>query len=336
MGDVPLVTCVSTAVNTPNVTEMVQGMASGSKIAFEFDGALTNYFDFVNNNISATDLRSTLNQLFSIQCPISLNNADEIPSIVYLEDFETSCSYDETSITTNAFCGQCSQIGNTVVNGNTKTGNYLCFAYKLLHNYVILIDLAIQINGDTSTTYYPSISITLISNQDWHYICVNVLEELSEQLSGYSSVSSLIITYAWLDRYIENNIYIDTVTVRTALPNGYEDQSLYPIDQSSTSSCVFPFYYNGLKYSACTLDNNSLPICADSSNQTYTCRSSSIEGVRRLYPKHQLVYNTLNVAYSSNNNTIDVSFRYSDCSAPQLIVPYPFAVSNYFILLILF
>jgi hypothetical protein len=52
MGDVPLVTCISTSTNTPNVTETVQGVASGSQIAFEFDGALTSYIDFVNGNIT--------------------------------------------------------------------------------------------------------------------------------------------------------------------------------------------------------------------------------------------------------------------------------------------
>ncbi len=323
MGNVPLVTCISTATNLPIVTETVQGIASGSKLAFEFDGALTNYVDFVNGNVTGSNLLSTFNELFSIQCPISLNNVEATPSIVYLQDFETNCYYDETSITVNAFCGQCSQVTATVVNGNTKIGNYLCFAYKLSHDYVILLDLAIQINGDTTTTYYPSISLTLNADGNWHYICLNVQSELGSQSNTYSSASSFVINYAWLDRNIANSATIDTITIRTSLPNGYEDVSLYPIDQSSSSSCVFPFYYNGKEYSTCILNNNNLPICADSTNQTYPCQSSSIEGVRRLYPKHQLVYNTLKVSSTSNNNTIDVSYRYSDCFQPALIVPYP-------------
>ncbi|CAF5006567.1 unnamed protein product, partial [Rotaria socialis] len=38
MGDVPLLTCISTSSNVPNITEVVQGIASDSKIAFELDG----------------------------------------------------------------------------------------------------------------------------------------------------------------------------------------------------------------------------------------------------------------------------------------------------------
>ncbi|CAF1300760.1 unnamed protein product, partial [Adineta ricciae] len=323
MGNVPLVTCISTATNSPNVTETTQGVASGSQIAFEVDGQLTNYIDFQNNAPSSSNLQSIFNQVFSIQCPVSLNNPQAAPSIVYLQDFETNCYYDETKIESIAFCGQCSQITNTVVNGNTQPGNYLCFAYKLSHNYVIELDLAIQLNGDTIDIYYPSISLSLNSDQNWHYICLDVSTLLSAQSSIYSS-SSLVITYAWLNRNILNSIRIDTVTIRTSLPTGYEDTSLYPIDQTSSSACVFPFYYNGNKYSTCILNpTTNIPFCADASNRTYLCQSSSIEGVRRLYPKHQLVYNTLNVTLTSNTKTIDVSYRYSDCSTPALIVSYP-------------
>ncbi|CAF1377186.1 unnamed protein product, partial [Adineta steineri] len=323
MDNVPLLTCISTSTNPPNVTEIVQGVASGSQIAFEFDGQLTEYIDFTNNSISSSKLQSIFNEVFSIQCPISLNNIEATTSIVYLEDFETNCYYDETNIELNAFCGQCSQVTNVVVNGNTQIGNYLCFAYKLSHDYVIELDLAIQMNGDTIDTYYPTIPLSLNADQNWHYICINILSELTSQSSSYNS-PSLVITYATLDRNILNSITIDTVTIRTSLPNGYEDVSSYPIDQSASSSCVFPFYYNGQQYSKCILNpNNNLPICADASNQTYECSSSSIEGVRRLYPKHQLVYNTLKVVYTSNNNTIDVSYRYSDCFRPALIVSYP-------------
>ncbi|CAF4578219.1 unnamed protein product, partial [Rotaria socialis] len=52
MGDVPLLTCISTSSNVPNITEVVQGIASDSKIAFELDGQLTNYIDFINSNVT--------------------------------------------------------------------------------------------------------------------------------------------------------------------------------------------------------------------------------------------------------------------------------------------
>ncbi|CAF2963963.1 unnamed protein product [Rotaria sp. Silwood2] len=323
MGDVPLLTCISTSSNTPNITEVVQGVDSGSKIAFELDGQLTNYIDFVNTNISQSDVYTIINNLFSIQCPPSINNAKLTTSIVYLEDFERNCIYDETPITTNAFCGQCSLNGNTLVNANNKTGNYLCFAYRILNSYVKSIDMGIQINGDTTTTLWPSISFSPKADKLWHYTCIDIRARLLSQSSIDSTVSSIVIKYAWLNDNIKKGIYIDSVSIRTSLPQGYEDVNTYPIDQSINSSCVFPFYYNGNSYSTCTLDNNNIPICADNANHTYQCKSSSIEGVRRLYPKHQLSYNTLQVTYSSINSQITTNFRYSDCASPTQFVSWP-------------
>ncbi len=334
MGDVPLITYISASTNTLNVTEVVQGISSDSQIAFDFDGSLTSYIDFDNGTVTQTKLTSIINQVFSIQCPISLYNAQATPSIVYVQDFETNCVYDETSITSDAFCGQCSQTGNVVVSSNTQSGNYLCFAYKLLSKYTMTLALIVQINGVTTTTYYPSISLTLTTDTFWHYTCINVLNQLIAQRSIPSTSSSLVIQYASLSPDFFNDIMIDTITIRTALPIGYEGRNLYPIDEPSPPySCVFPFYYNGQQYSACTLDNNNMPICVDSQNQTHECQSSSIEGVRRLYPKHQLIYNTLNVSYSSSNQTIDVSFRYSECALPALIVPSPVSVICFLFLL---
>ena len=295
MGDVPLLTCISTSYNMPNVTEVVQGIGSGSKIAFELDGQLTNYIDFVNTNVTQPDLYSAINDLFSIKCPPSINNPGVTSSIVYSQDFESNCIYDDTPITTNAFCGKCSLNGNRLVNTNSRAGNYLCFAYRILNNYVASIDLKIQINDDTTTTIWPEISFSPRTDKVWHYTCIDVYNRLLSQSSISSSTTSIVIKDAWLNDNIKNGIYLDAVSIRSQLPQGYEDENTYPIDQSINASCVFPFYYNGNSYSACTLDNNNLPICVDSTNRTHQCKSSSIEGVRRLYPKHQLLYNTLQV-----------------------------------------
>jgi hypothetical protein len=330
MGDVPLVTCISTSGNAPVINETVQGVASGTNIAFTLNGMTTDYIDFTIN-VTRANLMAQFNQLFSIQCPVSINNAQAAQSIVYLQDFETDCTFDETNIRSNAFCGQCSLTGNTLVTGNTRGGNYLCFAYKILNSYVTDINVGVYLNGDTTTEYWPSIPFTPTADGLWHYTCIDVFSILSSQSSTYSSASSLVLNYAALSEYIQQGVYIDEVTVRTALPIGYEPQSLYPIDQTNTSSCVFPFIYNGQSYSACTLDNNDMPICLNSQNQTNQCQSSSIEGVRRLYPEHQLVYNTLQVAYTSVTSTIDVSFRNSDCVTPALIQALPSSVSHHMI-----
>jgi hypothetical protein len=329
MGDVPLLTCVSSSPNEPNVTELVQGIASDSMIAYELDGQLTDYIDFVNTNVTPSILYNTINNIFSIQCPPSINNAQITTSIVYLQDFE-NCIYDETPIRTNAFCGQCSLNSNILVGSNTAAGDYLCFAYRILNNYVFSINLGIQINGDTTTTLWPTISFSPQADQFWHYTCIDVLSTLISQSSIDSSTSSLVILTASLSNDIKNGIYLDVVTIRTSLPYGYEDTNTYPIDQSNNGSCVFPFYYNGSSYPACTLDDNDIPICADSNNQTYQCKISSIEGVRRLYPKHQLVYNTLAVTYTPSSSQFTVSFRYNDCTHPTLFVPLPSSVNNFF------
>ncbi|CAF4171105.1 unnamed protein product [Rotaria magnacalcarata] len=322
MGNVPLVTCISTSRNTPVINETVQGVASNTAIAFSLNGMTTDYIDFTTN-VTQANLTAEFNKLFSILCPISINNAQATQSIVYLQDFETDCVFDETNIRSNAFCGQCSLTSNTLVTGNTRSGNYLCFAYKILNSYVTQVDVGVYLNGDTTTEYWPSIPFTPIADGVWHYTCIDVFSTLSSQSSTYSSASSLVLNYAALSENIQQGISIDAVTVRTALPIGYEPQSLYPIDQTNISSCVFPFIYNGQSYSACTLGNNGIPICLDRQNNTNQCQSTSIEGTRRLYPKHQLVYNTLQVAYAPRTSTINVSFRYGDCSTPSLIQSLP-------------
>lgn len=325
MGDVPLITCVSSSPNPPSVTQLVQGVASGSKLAFALDGQLTDYIDYTTN-VTQAQIYNNINNIFGIQCPPSINDPITTPSIVLSRDFE-NCVYDETPVTTNAFCGQCSFNGNTLIAGNTAAGSILCFAYRILNNYVTSIGFGIQVNGDTTTTNWPSISFSPQADRLWHYTCIDVRANLVGQSSIDASVSSLVITNAWLSTNVKNGIYLDAITIRSSLPYGYEATNTYPVDQSANGSCVFPFNYNGQRYQACTLNNNGLPICAGANNAVYPCTVSSIEGVRRLYPKHQLVYNTLAVTHVSSTSQITASFRYSDCEQPTQFVAWPSTVT---------
>jgi hypothetical protein len=158
-----------------------------------------------------------------------------------------------------------------------------------------------------------------------------VYATLVAQSSIASTASSLVITNAWLSNYVKNGIYLDAVTIRSALPLGYESTTMYPVDQSANGSCVFPFTYNSKTYQACTLDNNGIPVCAGANGAVYQCAQSSIEGVRRVYPKHQLVYNTLSVAYVPSSSQITTTFRYTDCQTPTQFVPWPASVRFFFI-----
>lgn len=327
MGNVPLLTCVSTSPNAPIVIEVVQGVASGSKIAFELDGQLTDYIDYTAN-VTQAQIYASFNNIFGIQCPPSIIDP-QTPTVVYARDFESNCVYDETPVTMNAFCGQCSSNGNTVVSGNTASGNILCFAYRLLNDYVTTVSMSYQANGDTTTDRWASFSFAPQADRLWHYTCVDVRATLLAQSSIDSSVSSLVIKYAWLSNNVRKGIFLDAVTIRTAFPYGYEATTSYPVDQSANGSCVFPFNYNGKRYQACTLDNNSLPICADRNNVAYQCAVSSIEGVRRLYPQHQLAYNTLAVTYAPGSSQITITFRYSDCQQPTQFVPWPSTVRQF-------
>src|SRR5437868_3613919 len=53
MGDVPPLTVISWAYTSPqNATVVVKGVASGSQLGFELNGATTHFLDFWNDNIT--------------------------------------------------------------------------------------------------------------------------------------------------------------------------------------------------------------------------------------------------------------------------------------------
>jgi hypothetical protein len=339
MGDIPLLTIISSAFDSPqNASEIVKGVASGSKLAFELDGATTHFLDLWDDNITDDVLQNEFHELFNIRCPPSLNNQDATPSIVYVDEFETEIVYDETTaITDMAFCGHSSTTAGPysevlLVNGNTQTADYMCFAYKS-HAIAIIMVFQVESNDDPNSITSEYISISLIADTRWHYKCITLRDTLGTSSSTYLTVATFIITnvYVYGPQYTTYSILLDTVTLRTAMPMGYEDAyAISMTDQSSSNQCTFPFLYNGLNYYTCTLNDNKLPICGSTSNQTYYCQSSSIEGVRRLYPKYQLLNNLISITHTAINHTIDISFRYTACNLPTLIKSLPSTVSHLF------
>lgn len=340
MGDVPLLTIISLAFDTPqNATETRKGEASGSHLAFELDGAITGLLDFSSGNITNEMLKSKFYELFTIQCPPSLYSGNVTKTIVYSNEFEIDNAYDESfNITDTAFCGRSAAVvgvgRQSLIVENTMTASHMCFAYKLpngMSNITMFFNVESDVDFGSTTQETVPILLQLMADARWHYKCI----ELEVALQGYSYAYLFITWFVVKDVYLDSQssgAMIDTVTLRTSLPSGYEaEDQVYARDQNVYSNCTFPFTYNGRSYSRCALDDSNLPICAIATNQTSFCTSSTIEGVRRLYPKFQLLYNSLTINHVASNHTIDVSFRYLGCYSPTLIKPIPSSVSGLFV-----
>ncbi|CAF4657274.1 unnamed protein product [Rotaria sp. Silwood1] len=108
MGDVPPLTVISTGFSgTVNATEIIRGVPSASKIAFQLDGAITNYLNFRDDDITSAILTNEFKNLFNIRCPPSLNDPQVAPTVVYSDEFEEPSPYDDTfTIEDMAFCGR--------------------------------------------------------------------------------------------------------------------------------------------------------------------------------------------------------------------------------------
>lgn len=334
MGDVSLLTIISTAFSNPQyATENVQGVASGAKLAFRLDGATTNYLNFRTSVVTNTMLTDAFNQLFTIQCPPSLYDQQASSSIVYVNEAETATSYNDSVIVTDiAFCGRNAITNGLLVTSNTLPADYMCFAYKIsLNTFAATMIFEVQSDGDSSTHTYEYIGIQLNQDGRWHYTCINLLDMLQQHSVAYWSIGTFLIMSVRLQNYQSGTMF-DTVTLRTSLPNGYEDQNVvYTTDQTSSGQCIFPFVYNDRTYFTCTLNENNMPICGSGLNTTFYCQNSSIEGVRRLYPKYQVLYNSLSITHSTANKMVDISFRYTSCETPTLIETLPPGVSHLFV-----
>ncbi|CAF0883351.1 unnamed protein product [Rotaria sordida] len=331
MGDVSLLTIISTAfINPQYAIESVQGIASGTKLAFRLDGATSNYFDFRTSVVTNVMLTNAFNQLFTIRCPPSLYDQQATSSIVYSNEFETASPYDDSIIITNmAFCGRDALTNGYLVTWNMQPADYMCFAYKIPPSGgTVIMRFYVQSDGDSSTNTYEYITMQLNQDGHWHYTCIHLLNTLQQHSVTYLTIYTFLIMHVYPYSYPFGSMF-DTVTLRTSVPNGYEDQdTVTTTDQSSSGQCTFPFVYNGQTYFTCTLDENNMPICGSISNTTFYCQNSSVDGVRRLYPKYQLLYNSLNVIHSSANKMIDISFRYTSCASPTLIEPLPPTIAN--------
>lgn len=330
MGDVPSLTVISVEYNqTRNGTEIVPGVSTGLYTAFELDGGVTSYFNFRDDNITDAMLTNEFKALFTIRCPLSLYNDQIAPSIVYSEEFESSGTFDESlDIRDMAFCGRGALRNSSqyLVRSNTLVANYMCFAYKLATGVSITLNFLIENDGNTPVL--ENIPMTLQADSKWHYKCFDIETMLIQYSLTYLTVTTSIIMEVTINSFAPSTVMIDTVTLRNAEPIGYEDDTILPWTEKSTSGpCVFPFVYNGKSYSTCALDENNQPICGLNGNQQFLCHNSSIEGVRRLFPKYQLLQSSLQINHDANNHTIGVSFRYASCMSPSLIKVLPATVS---------
>ncbi|UJR08495.1 hypothetical protein I4U23_012761 [Adineta vaga] len=329
MGDVPLLTIISSAYNIPqNATEIIQGVASGSKLAFQLEDQTTQYLDLSADFLTNAILEDQFEELFNIQCPPSLYTPDADSSIVHVEEFETLTTSNGVSPMTNTvFCGRKAALVNNyqnLITDNSELADYMCFAYKL-PNGIESLRLYMRVESDKNFDMYTSdnivTSISLISDTYWHYTCLDLREILEAYSLEYFAASVFVIKNVYLGSE-SNGVLIDTVTLRTSKPFKYENEYLLDMyDQSS--SCTFPFYYNGRNHTRCILNDEGLPICRSSTNAIHYCQRSSVEGIRRLYPKYQLLDNSISINHLPQNRTIDISFRYTECNSPSLIKAFP-------------
>lgn len=323
MGDVPPLTVISVAFNqTQTSVEITRGSASNTKLALQLDGATTSYLNFRDDNITNSILTNEFLNLFTIRCPASLNNPQQTPSIVYAEEFESGNSYNNEvyDIREMAFCGKDSLRNSSqyLVFGNTFSADYLCFAYKISQGNSITMNFLIE--NDGNPPILENIPMNFKSDSRWHYQCIELRDMLETYSLTYLTVSTFIIHRINVSSFSPFSVMIDTVSLRNVLPIGYEDDlALNWTDRSSIGQCSFPFNYRGKTYSSCVLDENNDPICGFNGNIKYYCQNSSIEGLRRLFPKYQLLDNSLQINHLQFNQTIDFSFRYTQCQSPSLI-----------------
>lgn len=333
MGDVSSLTIISTAYTSPqNATERVRGLGSGLRLAFRLNGLTTNYLNFGDADITNETLKTEFMSLSDIRCPPSINNAQATPSIMYVNDFEVTRSYDDPfTIRNMAFCGRSAltDLSQPLVIGNPLEVEYMCFAYKIPTGSPIVMDFDLQNDGNPPITEH--IPLTLRTDGRWHYKCIALRDMLEDHSLSYLTVTSFVINRVSLSSSPPAGGMIDTVTLRSSLPIGYEESEIiYLADQSSTGPCTFPFTYNGRNYSTCILDEAKLPICGSTLNQKIYCQNSSIEGVRRLYPNYQFLSNSLSVTHLPTNRMIDIVFRYTACMSPSLVEILPPGVSYRF------
>ena len=328
MGDVPLLTIISDGSLGPlNSTEKVKGVPTGSKLGFELDGSTTRMIHIEQTD---QDTQSTLqyefDRLFRFQCPPSLYDPASTSSIVYSDDFELNNPYSSR----DAFCGRRSVNSYySLINNNVRVATHFCFAYKALDRNSIRFRMTVHTDDDLIGSTTQIITITIINDGLWHYKCINLRGTIEALVQYFFVVENFFIPdIVCYD--CGPNILFDTVTLRTSLPIGYEEDWLVnSSDQSQANDCRFPFNYRGRTYWKCTIDENNLPICMTSSNEIRYCQRSSIEGVRRFHPTQTLLNDEIHVSHNRQNQTIDVSFSYENCKSPSMIQAFPSTVNSH-------
>lgn len=329
MGDVPPLRFISTANNQSRTAiEIVQGVSSNAKIAFELDGMITSYMDFQNNAVTSAILTNEFQNLFSIKCPPSLVNQAATPSIIYAEDFEQVNNYDDQSeLRDVAFCGRGSMKTSTqqLVFGNSLYADFMCFAYKVAVGNLPTLNLLMENDGNPPVM--ENIPINLQVDGRWHYLCFNLRDTLEQFNPLYMAVTTFIVREATMSQFTSRSVMIDAVSLRSNMPIGYEDEAtILETDRSNVGRCRFPFTYQGKSYSTCILDNNKIPFCGINGSVKYTCQNSSIEGVRRLFPTRKLLPNSLQINHAQSQRSIDAIFSYTECMSPTLIKILPSTV----------
>lgn len=238
-GDFPKVDIIAVADNPApfvNVTENIKGSPDMDTVAIGFDGAVS--LPFSLTELDPKSLETTLDQLFSAQCPDFFSGS---PQTGIYENFEHRSNSFSGVITkeTEPFCGRYS-LQNPGKMFTSKQGiplirySKLCFAYKgLIENYVELY-YSYKLFYDESylQTYWKARKYSFEFKRDsnaksttWYYTCFDMMSHVSGehpdgydiQLEGVSIARSV-----WT-----KNIYVDALYIgRKATVSDFDEINL--------------------------------------------------------------------------------------------------------------
>jgi hypothetical protein len=77
-----------------------------------------------------------------------------------------------------------------------------------------------QVIDQFGTIIGTRLNVVTVSDQMWHYMCVNLYNAFTQTHGSSYTAASLILHQVWVSEDV-TDLYIDAVSVRRAIPLGY-------------------------------------------------------------------------------------------------------------------